>query len=154
MQIANGQKSFGVVPLSPLTTDVGVHTNNDRCTDPLLVHQLVHASGCPNFFGLRIPILSNLNIPSWRIYLEHYWDQQIVDLLEFGFPLDFNRDSDLVSIEENHASAIQFTDMLRNILKKNCHLVLCWALLIKSLYSYMSPPSWQWRSRILTSGEP
>ena len=97
-------RPFGVVPLSPLTTDVGVHTNNDCC--------------CLNFFGLRIPILSNLNMPSWRIYLEHYWDQQIVDLLEFGFPLDFNRDSDLVSIEENHASAIQFTEHVEEYIKE------------------------------------
>ena len=34
-----------------------------------------------------------------------YWDKQLVDLLEFGFPLDFNRSFKLQSNEENHASA-------------------------------------------------
>ena len=55
---------FGVVPLFPLTTYVGALTNNDRLNDSLLMHQLVIAFGCPNFLGLRIPVISNLNIPS------------------------------------------------------------------------------------------
>ena len=33
-----------------------------------------------------------------------YWDKQLVDLLEFGFPLDFDRNFELQSTEENHAS--------------------------------------------------
>ena len=32
-----------------------------------------------------------------------YWDKQLVDLLEFGFPLDFDRSFELQSTEENHA---------------------------------------------------
>ena len=97
------EKPFGVVPLSPPTTYVGAPTNNDCHTDPLLMHQLVCKYSCPTFLGLQIPVISNLNIPSCRAYLKQYWDQQLVHLLKFGFSLDFDRDSDLVSTEENHS---------------------------------------------------
>ena len=118
-------KPSGVIPLSPLKIYTGAPTNNQKFTDPLLVHRLVRASGCHNFMGLRIPIHSNLNIPAWRSHLENYWDQQLVDLLEFSFPLDFDRNSDLVSSEVNHASATKFSDHVDEYIKKNCHVGLC-----------------------------
>ena len=34
-----------------------------------------------------------------------YWDQQLVDLIQFGFPLDFNREYPLQSTMDNHTSA-------------------------------------------------
>ena len=57
-------RPFGVIPLFPLTTFTGVPTNNECGTDPLLVHRLVRMSGYANFWGLRIPVHSNLNIPA------------------------------------------------------------------------------------------
>ena len=102
-------RPFGAIPLSPLKIYTGLQTNNQKIPDPLLLHHLVRASGCPNFLGLRIPVPSNLNISAWRSHLENYWDQQLVDLLEFGFPLDFDRGSNLVSTEDNHASASKFS---------------------------------------------
>ena len=62
----------------------------------------------PNFLKCRIPVETNLNCNLWRTYLKDYWDQQLPDLLQFGFPLDFYRDSDLSSSSANHASAIEF----------------------------------------------
>ena len=38
---------------------------------------------------------------------------QIVDLLEFDFPLDFERNTVLYPTEENHASATQFASHVR-----------------------------------------
>ena len=73
----------------------------------LQAHKLIKASGKPNFLGCRIPVQSNLNIASWRSHLSEYWDAQLLDLLEFGFPLDFQRDSILISTEKNHTSALQ-----------------------------------------------
>ena len=64
-------RPFGAIPLSPLTTYIGFPTENERNTDPLLVHMLVRASGCPNFLDLRIHVQSNLNIPAWRSYLKN-----------------------------------------------------------------------------------
>ena len=44
---------------------------------------------------------------------KNYWDQQLVQLVEFGFPLDFNRNSVLHYDEKNHSSAIEFPDDIR-----------------------------------------
>ena len=47
---------------------------------------------------------TNLNATNWRKYLADYFDQQLPDLNEFGFPLDFDRARDLQSTLVNHAS--------------------------------------------------
>ena len=101
-------ESFGVIPLSPLLVYTGQNTSNNRVCDPLLTHRLVRQSGCPNFLGCRIPVDSKLHIKNWRSYLHDFWDKQLVDLLEYGFPLNFDRDAPLLSTEENHAFAKKF----------------------------------------------
>ena len=45
----------------------------------------------PNFMGARIPVSGQFNITAWKSYLTEYWDKQIVDLLQYSFPLDFDR---------------------------------------------------------------
>ena len=35
-----------------------------------------------------------------------YWDKQLPDLLKYGFPLDFDSASQLLSTEYNHKSAV------------------------------------------------
>ena len=52
---------------------------------------MIKACGLPTFLGLRIPVATNLNIPSRLKYLCDYFDQQLSNLIEFNFPLDFNR---------------------------------------------------------------
>ena len=47
----------------------------------------------------------NLNVPAWRKYLCNYFHQQLVDLIEYGFPLDFDRTRKLESTLQSHASA-------------------------------------------------
>ena len=37
----------------------------------------------------------------------NYWDTQLINLLQYGFPLDFNRASRLVPTETNHSSVLQ-----------------------------------------------
>ena len=59
---------------------------------------------------MRIPIQSQLNIYRWKHQLHNYWDQQLLDLLYYGFPLDFDRSRQLQSIEINHKSAIDYHD--------------------------------------------
>ena len=96
--------AFGVIPLSPLILYQGPKTNNTAVSDILALHKAVKNSNCPNYMGIRIPVSSKLNIKNWKYYLADYWDKQLVDLLEFGFPLDFDRNCKLHSTEENHAS--------------------------------------------------
>ena len=42
-------------------------------------------------------MVSNLNIDKWKFHLKDYWDKQLLDLLEFGFPLDFDKNTVLTS---------------------------------------------------------
>ena len=74
-------------------------------------------SALPNFMALRIPVTSQLKIPAWKKYLDQYWDKQFVDLLEFGFPLDFDRNITLNSTEVNHNSALQYPDHVQAYLE-------------------------------------
>ena len=49
-----------------------------------------------------------MNIDYWETVLKDYWDQKLVQLRPFGFPLDFNRQCTLRCDNKNHASATQF----------------------------------------------
>ena len=71
-------------------------------------HYVIRHTGKPNFLGARIPVTSQLNVDKWEELLQGYWDQQLLQLLRFGFPLDFNRSCPLQNEEGNHTSAIQF----------------------------------------------
>ena len=69
--------------------------------------EIIRHTGVPNFLNARIPVATQLNPDSWAKHLTTYWDQQLVDLIRFGFPLDFDRNSTLLSSCQNHASAIE-----------------------------------------------
>ena len=110
---------LGFIPLSSLLVYTGNNTNNKQLHDPLLAQKLVRQSGCPNFLGCHIPEDSKLNIKNWRFYLQNFWDKQLVDLLEYGFPLDFDRDAPLISTEENHALRKNLFLMFKLISQRN-----------------------------------
>ena len=59
----------------------------------------------PNFLKCRIPVQTQLKPKVWAQKLQNYWDQQLPDLIAFGFPLDFDRSKILTSSFENHTSA-------------------------------------------------
>ena len=86
--------------------------------DIISTHLMVRESGLPHFLKRRIPVGSNLKVDRWRFHLTDYWDQQLPDLLEYGFPIDFNRDCPLVSTFVNHTSALQNAKHVNNYLTK------------------------------------
>ena len=65
----------------------------DKVLDPVEQHLKVRSSGTSNFLAERIPVESQLNVSEWKKVFKNYWDQQLVQLVQFGFPLDFNRNS-------------------------------------------------------------
>ena len=65
----------------------------------------VTASGEYNFRAARKRVPSGLCISAWKEYLKDYRDGQIVQYLEYGWPINFNRDAPLASTHVNHASA-------------------------------------------------
>ena len=54
----------------------------------------------------QIPVQSQLNINSWEKHLSNYWDKQLIFLIKYGFPLNFNPDITLNHTIINHKSAI------------------------------------------------
>ena len=86
---------FGFVPQTDLKLYNGEVVHWDTVPDVIQSHYIVKNSGLPNFLKSRIPVTTNLNIKNWRSYLKNYWDQQLPDLLEYGFPLDFDRTCNL-----------------------------------------------------------
>ena len=79
------------------------------------LHRLVAAAGpfypalTPNFRGARIPLRhTRLNIQRWRHHLVGYGEAEIVQYLEYGFPLGLSDEPTLVSSTRNHGSALQY----------------------------------------------
>ena len=100
--------TFGYVPLTDLKIYTGLPVKWDIIPDIIQAHNLVRQSGVPNFLKCHIPVETKLNVNIWRSYLKDYWDQQLPDLLQFGFSLDFHRGSIITSSYANHTSADQF----------------------------------------------
>jgi hypothetical protein len=81
-------------------------------------HDTITRSGKPNFQDCRIPVVSDLNIPVWRSLLVNYYDNQLVDLLEFGFPVGYNLDQLPVSEIKNHSGATLHRDYVNSYISK------------------------------------
>ena len=105
---AQSEFDFGFIPLSDfiLPSDESV---SEYVSCPIECHRKVKASGNLNFLKCRIPVRSQLNIEEWEKQLQDYWDIQLLQLLKFGFPLDFNRASKLKHDNKNHTSATEFS---------------------------------------------
>ena len=98
---------FGFVPLDNQI----LPTEKARCDldmNPIEMDHYVKCTGCPNYMHARVPVKSQLNIEAWHDVLSEYWDQQLLELIEFGFSLDFNRNCPLNHENANHKSATQF----------------------------------------------
>ena len=72
----------------------------------------------PNYLGAQVKVISQLNIPQWRVLLKDYEFNRVVDYLEFGFPLsvDYSRFSYNEHIV-NHKSALMFPEAVNTYLK-------------------------------------
>ena len=109
---------FGYIPIDD---QVMPNTNVVHCLDgfsPFTAHALVKATGKPNYMEARLPVPSQLNVDTWKSLLTDYWDQQLLQLLEFGFPLDFNRNCPLRCDNKNHSSAIQYPNDVEAYIKE------------------------------------
>ena len=81
------------------------------------LHKLVAAAGptypafTPNYRGARLPLQhTRLNIQKWRDHLIGYEEAELVQFLEFGFPLGLADDPTptLISSVRNHGSSYQY----------------------------------------------
>ena len=97
--------TFGFVPLEEQVMPTANIPDSVFSGSLLQAHELVKATGKPNYLQARIPIQSQLNVEQWEKALVGYWDRQLLELLKYGFPLDFNRSCDLGKYTGNHSSA-------------------------------------------------
>ena len=76
---------FGCIPLSEIASFNGTPMYWKEVPNIIQAHKLIRNSGLPNFLGLRIPVATRLKVDTWRYYLSDYFDQQLSDLIQFGF---------------------------------------------------------------------
>ena len=103
----------------------GEEINVKNCNLLLVeLFEKVHESGLPNYKGCRIPLpFSKFNMPLWRRLLADYDDKIICDLLEFGFPLDFDRNVTLCTNERrNHKGARDYPVFVNKYLQSETTL--------------------------------
>ena len=100
---ANTKFKFGFIPLGELKLPQEVSVSHSSL-GPYQLHQKIKNSGENNFMRSQIMLDSQLNPDAWDKYLQGYWDKQLPLWLRFGFPLDFNREAQLVSHSDNHSS--------------------------------------------------
>ena len=109
---------FGFVPVTDPILPMDKTVSSSVICDPIQLHNAVKQQGNPNFIGARIPVQSQLNVEAWQRELSSYWDQQLLQFIQFGFPLGFNRTCELRHTDENHKSAVEFPNDIANYLKE------------------------------------
>ena len=117
---------FGCIPLSPITLFTGDPTYWEQIPDIITAHKLIRQSGLPNFLGLRIPVYTQLKVETWRHHLRGYWDQQLIDLIQYGFPLDFDREAILGETLDNHTSANDYASHVTKYIQEELQF---WAMI-------------------------
>ena len=108
---------FGYIPL----TKQAVAQNQQKSqvnSNLLQVHEIVKQTGTYNFLDAQIPIPSQLKVAAWETNLKHYWDKQLLNLIQYGFPLSFDDSVKLVSTETNHSSARQYPNDIKVYLQE------------------------------------
>ena len=113
----NEPQRFVFCPLTPLESYKDEPVHWDVCPTDLEAHSLVTATGKPNFLAARIPVDSQLNISNWPSHLSDYWDVQVPDLLEYGFPLAVDRGT-LLTSETNHTSTLQNSQHVQSYIQE------------------------------------
>ena len=109
---------FGFIPIYGLPSRVYDSNKGSICTDILQLHRQLRNDGRHNFKGLQIGVPSKLNAEAWAQYLGRYWDWQLPLLIKYGFPLDFDRNSDLKCENISHKSALEYPEHVSNYLKE------------------------------------
>ena len=108
--LAQNGGDFGYIPLNDLKVYEGPDIVWKKVPDIIEAHKIIRNSGVPNFLKSRIPVPTQLNPQRWYFHLQDYWDKQLPDLIYYGFPLDFDRNSILQPTYQNHTSATQHKD--------------------------------------------
>ena len=110
--LAQNGGDFEYIPLNDLKVYEGPDIVWQKVPDIIEAHKIIRNSGVPNFLKSRIPVPTQLDPQRWYLHLQDYWDKQLPDLINYGFPLDFDRNSILQPTYQNHTSATQHKDQI------------------------------------------
>ena len=66
-----------------------------------------------NFKKAKVRVPSGLNISAWKEYLQDYGDRQIIDFLQYGWPVSFNRTSPLIATDDPHPSGREHPESVK-----------------------------------------
>ena len=73
------------------------------------IYQAVKATGLSNCMQARIPVHNDINIPAWRARADGSpEDVELIDFIQFGFPLGYHGPTAHTPDPINHASALNF----------------------------------------------
>jgi hypothetical protein len=121
--IHNIHHSFGFLNLTPLTISSNIQGAPIAPTfaNYLSVQNLFN--GFPNFISKIAPIASHINVNLFRELARGFHDQQIFDLITYGFPLDLDKPNFIPnSAVTNHGSAFNFPSEVDNYFREEIHL--------------------------------
>ena len=82
----------------------------------VVAHILASKSSQPNAFGAKIAVSSQLNISVWKHYLADYADHDVVEFLQFGWPINYNASVLPQPTRTNHHSALAYAEDVQHYL--------------------------------------
>ena len=84
------------------------------------IYSSVIERGLPNYLGAKTPVEHQINIAAWRELQHLLEDQQLVDFLEYGFPIGYTGESPPLLDVPNHTSASQHPSHIDKYLQTEC----------------------------------
>ena len=107
-------------------------------TNLVYIYDVVKASGMPNTLNARIELPTKLNLDAWLKYQGTTEDdKQLLDFVQFGFPLGYMGPISNTHDVENHPSAVQYSSHIDNFIEKELQLG-------GNVGSFPSPPFRPW----------
>ena len=121
------QDPGGKVKISKMfSTSLGLSSHNGAANwttaDFIEAHSRVVRSGLHNFEGCKIPIPTLIRYDRFKVALGNNItakDQRVLDLLEFGMPLDCNESVGVKKQQRNHFSAVSYPKAIEDYLGKD-----------------------------------
>ena len=108
-----------VVPSTVFTPDYYVALHNIVAAPGFRGDGTVYDAFTPNHIGARITLPHvKLNIERWRFHLRGYEHSELVQYMEYGFPLGLQQAPNLESSSRNHGSAYGWYDYVDKFISK------------------------------------
>ena len=151
LKVQNDQK-FGYIPLANQKIPI-YNRNRFLDLDPIQLHNKMKKSNIPNFLGEQIRVKTELRVENWEKYAADYWDKQLIFLIKYGFPLDFDDTNPLRSTEINHFSARQHNSHVENYIQEEIsHGAILGPFEEKPIENLHISPFYPGKNKILTIG--